>query len=429
MFLTIILAIVVNAQQLNRVYILSEGGFNAGTSMLSKLSLPGSDFTQSIFGPGNIGLYPDGLFVDDQNIYVVEQGNFGGPGKIYKLEKDGTVINAQEIGTNPYSLTISNKKVYVTNGPASSVTVVNKSDFSIVKDIMVGVYPQEIISFQGHVFVANNGLWGGDSDSTITVISSETDEVVSIITVRKDPSSLAISNDGNLLIGCTNGTIYEVELTTFAKVDSLEIPEFGFGKDINIDKNSDTIYFKSSTNQIVGLDLLTREVKSAVSDPTVLFTYGYGYDYLSGNHYLTDAKDFAANGSLNVYNSEGSLLKTYETSTAPRRIAFDYSQNTVLVNNENFESKFSLEQNYPNPFNPVTTINYSIPKVGDENIQSVRIKVYDGLGNEIKTLVNKQHAPGNYSVHFDASQLTSGVYYYRMKYDEFIETKKMIILK
>jgi hypothetical protein len=86
--------------------------------------------------------------------------------------------------------------------------------------------------------------------------------------------------------------------------------------------------------------------------------------------------------------------------------------------------EFILSQNYPNPFNPLTTINYSIPKQSN-----VTIKVYNILGKEILTLVNENKPQGNYSVEFNANNLSSGVYFYMMKTNEFIQTKKMVLLK
>lgn len=427
--LFILLTINNNAQQLNGVYVLSEGGFSSGTSMLSKINSQNNEFTQNIFNDGDIGLYPDGLIVANENIYLLVQGSFGGSGKLYKLDTSGNVLLSKEVGTNPYSLAYSNNKIYITNGPASSVTVVNESDFTSVKEISVGVYPQEIIAYEGNIYVANNSLWGGDSDSTVTVINSETDEVINTITVKPDPSSLAISNEGDLLIGCPSGIIYEVELQSFAKVDSFEISDLGFGKDICVDKNSDMIYFKSMSNVIAGLNLSTGETEIAVEDNNILFTYGYGYDYISGNHYLTDAKDFSSNGALHIYNGEGVLLNSYETSIAPRRIAFEYGDNTVSVYNEKITSSFRLDQNYPNPFNPTTTIKYSIPSNVKGETSNVKLIIYDILGNEIKTLVNKDQAHGNYSVQFDAYKLSSGIYYYTLTVGNFIETKKMMLLK
>ncbi len=85
---------------------------------------------------------------------------------------------------------------------------------------------------------------------------------------------------------------------------------------------------------------------------------------------------------------------------------------------------FNLEQNYPNPFNPSTTINYEIPQSS-----LVSIKVYDDLGREVATLVNGQKSTGNYTVEFNASNLASGIYFYRMQAGNFLSTKKLILLK
>ena len=85
--------------------------------------------------------------------------------------------------------------------------------------------------------------------------------------------------------------------------------------------------------------------------------------------------------------------------------------------------KFKLNQNYPNPFNPTTTIKYLIPE-----ISFITIKMYDVLGNEVATVVNEEKAAGNYEVEFDASKLSSGVYFYQLRAGSFIETKKMVLL-
>jgi len=87
-------------------------------------------------------------------------------------------------------------------------------------------------------------------------------------------------------------------------------------------------------------------------------------------------------------------------------------------------TEYMLFQNYPNPFNPSTTINYSIPKQSN-----VTIKVFDLLGSEVSTLVNKEQPQGNYEVEFTGGDLTSGIYFYRVQAGEFVETKKMILLK
>jgi hypothetical protein len=87
-------------------------------------------------------------------------------------------------------------------------------------------------------------------------------------------------------------------------------------------------------------------------------------------------------------------------------------------------SSYALYQNYPNPFNPSTTINYQIPKSG-----FMTIKVYDILGKEVATLVNEAKSQGRYSVNFDASKLSSGVYIYQIMANDYLDSKKMILIK
>jgi hypothetical protein len=90
---------------------------------------------------------------------------------------------------------------------------------------------------------------------------------------------------------------------------------------------------------------------------------------------------------------------------------------------------FALYQNYPNPFNPVTKIRFSVPVVEDAYMRPLRIVVYDALGREIAVLVNESLAPGTYETDFDASNLPSGVYFYKLSAGEFTESKKMILIK
>lgn len=85
---------------------------------------------------------------------------------------------------------------------------------------------------------------------------------------------------------------------------------------------------------------------------------------------------------------------------------------------------YSLSQNHPNPFNPSTTIKWQLPKTG-----LVTLKIYDVLGREVTILVNEELNAGNHETVFDASRFSSGVYFYQIKAGEYINTKKMILLK
>jgi hypothetical protein len=114
---------------------------------------------------------------------------------------------------------------------------------------------------------------------------------------------------------------------------------------------------------------------------------------------------------------------TYGNSVWRRSYPITEAENT----SSDLLSDYELYQNYPNPFNPSTSIQYAVG-----NRQFVQLKVYDILGNEVATLVNEEKEPGYYEVYFNVGQtisLSSGVYFYRLQAGDFVETKKMILLR
>lgn len=105
------------------------------------------------------------------------------------------------------------------------------------------------------------------------------------------------------------------------------------------------------------------------------------------------------------------------------KIDYGYGNDVRQLNN-NIPGNFSLSQNYPNPFNPVTKINFSIPEGNN-----VKIDIYDALGRLVDELVSRYFPGGNYSVDFDASELSGGVYFYRLTAGSFVQMKKAVLLK
>ncbi|HQF41428.1 MAG TPA: T9SS type A sorting domain-containing protein, partial [Ignavibacteriaceae bacterium] len=98
----------------------------------------------------------------------------------------------------------------------------------------------------------------------------------------------------------------------------------------------------------------------------------------------------------------------------------------TFVNQENdlLPEKYVLEQNYPNPFNPTTTISWQSPVSSWQTL-----KIYDVIGNEVATLVDEFKEAGRYQIEFDATELTSGVYFYQLRAGSFSETKKLILMR
>jgi len=122
-------------------------------------------------------------------------------------------------------------------------------------------------------------------------------------------------------------------------------------------------------------------------------------------------------------NNLSSGKYSYRLKQIDRDGKFTYSQ-SVEVTIGQTPKEFALMQNYPNPFNPTTMISYQIP-AGN----TVSLKVFDAIGREVATLLNETKDAGSYSVNFDASKLSSGVYIYRLESGSFVSTKKLILMK
>lgn len=212
--------------------------------------------------------------------------------------------------------------------------------------------------------------------------------------------------------------------TNFASVDN-----------IAIDKARNTIYLQE--------DLISNtrgRLPSFISSSSAYICEVYALNLSVANPTVNDLKRFAifpkgseATGGyftpdfntffINVQHPASGNGAPFNVSTT---VAVTGFPSLVGVQNENglTPSRFELSQNYPNPFNPSTTIKFSVPKDGN-----VAIKVYDVKGQLVKTLVNQRVIVGNYTVDFNASELSSGVYFYTLETPDFKETKRMILVK
>jgi len=302
-------------------YILSEGTTAPGTSKLSYYNSFSGSFTQNIFNPGTLGLFPDGLIKYGGSLFVTEQGNYNSAGKIYKLDTNGKVIQQMSVGKNPYSLCAANNKIYITNGPAGNVSVVDVNTLGTLKEITVGVYPQELISHNNFVYVCNTGIFGGYQDSTVSVIDANSDAVIKTLIVSKDPSSFIVTNDNRLFVGCpgANGKLFVFDLANYNLLYS-KIFFNGFSKDMVFDSKSNVIYFVAINGDIIKLNPTTYNEEKLVSAPSSGYVYGYAFDSGNSLHYIADARNFIVTGLVYVCNGQGVPIDTLSTGIAPRRI-------------------------------------------------------------------------------------------------------------
>ncbi|MCP5064686.1 MAG: T9SS type A sorting domain-containing protein [Ignavibacteriae bacterium] len=203
--------------------------------------------------------------------------------------------------------------------------------------------------------------------------------------------------------------VLPVELTSFTVSLNENTPTLNWETEIEVNNIGFEIERKYQESIIENQD-------EKYSWETIGFVKGYGHSNSPKYYSFTDE-------NINVNDNYSYRLKQIDNDGS-----YEYSEIIELV--QSVPSNFSLSQNYPNPFNPSTTINYIIPNVvGNENIRFVLLKVYDMLGREVATLVNKNQNPGSYKVNFDASELTSGLYFCTIKGGDFVQTKKMILVK
>ena len=154
--------------------------------------------------------------------------------------------------------------------------------------------------------------------------------------------------------------------------------------------------------------------------------YGMNRNYLSSSLLTSDYNLYSEVGLLYIKLSDDNYFRTFILKGMVKDgiVYGDTTLTNVGDENNSIPTVYRLEQNYPNPFNPTTKIKWQSPSAGYQTL-----KIYDVLGNEVATLVNEYKNAGSYEVNFDASKVSSGIYFYQLQAGSFIETKKMLLLK
>jgi photosystem II stability/assembly factor-like uncharacterized protein len=258
----------------------------------------------------------------------------------------------------------------------------------------IGLTDQEVYSLA----ISGNNIFAGTDGGVFVTTNNGVNWTAVNSGLNADLVYALEISDGNLYAGTSDGIFYSVDNgSNWTNISSALLD----------DKIIRSIALYSS-NIIVG-------------------TGGYGA-YLSTNNGISweeNDKGFP-NSFSEIFALTISNTKIYAGTLfrgAWERPLTDYVTDVEIVS-DNLPLSFNLAQNYPNPFNPSTVISYQLPRGGE-----VSLIVYDILSNEIITLVDEYKPAGRYEVEFNASKLTSGAYFYQLKTGDFLQTRKMILIK
>jgi hypothetical protein len=381
--------------------------------------------------------WDDGNVISGNSIYGIFIS--GAPPESFSVDN---LIKNNNIGLNPdKTASVPNGRgITITNATMSTQIIDNIISGNTNEGINIFGYDDETYTL-GHIIHGNSigtdgaqGSFPNEGDGILIAGN------VGIVKIGQDENG---NYSGNTIVG--NGS---------AGVDI--VPLQGYSPErITVRRNN------LNSNGLINLFVDT-SANNRIKEP---FNLQYSNGVISGKHQLPNAiiDIYSANkfelpasayfriGTTNTDAQGNFSLSTNLNIEAIAVTATDFEGNTSnfaklnrltdVKDEEQISTEFSLEQNYPNPFNPSTKIRFTIPASSLNPFSKgegilVSLKIYDVLGNEVATLVNEEKPAGVYEVTFDASELSSGIYFYRiaihsdkLKAGSFVETKKMILIK
>jgi hypothetical protein len=285
----------------------------------------------------------------------------------------------------------------------------------------------------GYKFFYTPGTWENDPNKIHILTQAEYDDAECTIarpfndgtltTVTNQPTDVLFQVDVNGAVSALNGQPFSPINTVHLAggTSPLQWPSLGWPNgEINL---MIPLYDDGTHGDKVASDMIFSTTAQFPAYTVFLVSYKFGINF--GD----DANNQGGNDNENAIgaNHQFNLFPTAwycETlDTFGIMLLKDFVSDVDPIA-EVVPSDYSLEQNYPNPFNPSTTINFSIPVAG-----FVTLDIYNAIGQKVASLVNETKSAGNYSVDFNASTLTSGIYFYKISSGNFTETKKMILMK
>ena len=285
-------------------------------------------------------------------------------------------------------------------------------------------------------------IYSGNSVSAGDILGSVSGQSLGISSAASDFQFIDVSSEN---ISITSGDTYTVYFSAGSPYPTINVD--------NSNPYSDGNYWNSATSYS-GFDLrMEVDISAVLPVELVFFTGQLNEDNIKLNwKTATEVNNFGFEiercetqdvrsetwekiGFLNGHGNSHSPKTYYFVDANPpigkvfyrlKQIDFDgayeYSDVVEVINNSTYY--FELSQNYPNPFNPSTVISFSLPETA-----KAKLIIFDMLGREIGELINKELAAGNHKIYFDGSNLTSGIYFYRLETANYNQTRKFILMK
>jgi photosystem II stability/assembly factor-like uncharacterized protein len=395
--------------------------FGPGTSMnveeMNSVTYINKD---TIFAAGNSGnilySYNGGKLWNNIQSSTTKNLNrilFINPQKGFAVGDSGTILYSNDYGKNwtkkQISISENLNNIYIND--QNKATIVG-SNGKIIRTTNGGVTWINQLSNTSNKLLGvyftniNNGIAVGENGKILRTTNGGSNWINNSVNNSSNINSVYFINSNEGFASCANGTVLYTSNSGLNWIIN----------SLNINQSLNSIYFvNQNTGYIAG-------------DYGLIFSTtnkGSNWNIQTSNtsNNLKSVTFFDKNTGIAV-GSNGKIILT-TLGTIYNNDGDNSSQMTLKQNvAENISGEFSLGQNFPNPFNPKTSISFNLPKDC-----FVTLTVYDLLGREVKSIVNEYRKAGNYNVEFDGSNLASGIYIYKIITENFVDSKKMILVK
>ncbi len=377
------------------------------------------------------------------NSILVAEGNLTYPGYSESGIGNMTIVTGMLGTREDINLTYEP----VTSGSVYHSFLINVQSASIAQDYFANVGPSPIgTSFRGRIMLKDDStgtkfyLGLSQSSSSPAFTTEKFDYNTTILLVLEYKFLLPALNDDSvkLYINPVLGGAEPAPALTYVYDPSVNADLANCGafalrqgsKDYSLKVDGLKIY--TSWSDIVPVELTSFNAVSNgnnvnVNWVTATETNNSGFELYRNGSKVTFIKGNGTTAERSSYSYTDKELTNGNYSYQLYQIDFDGTRSLVGKTSVEVNAvpvEFALNQNYPNPFNPSTSISFSIP-----NASSVKLTIYNAIGKEVATLVNGTMESGNHKVVWNASNMPSGMYFYKLQADNFTSTKKMMLIK